>query len=161
MKKNNAFTLIELMIVIAVIAIIATIAYPNYQSYVKRVKRAEVQSYLMELSHKAQSYKLANQTLNGLTIAKIGSTVFPQSGNANYNISIQLLNNTKNLPVHYILVATPLSTSPQKGTGIITLTSAGEQCWYKNNDTANVVASVDADNNPIPATVCTAKWEDK
>ncbi|MBU3845429.1 MAG: prepilin-type N-terminal cleavage/methylation domain-containing protein [Candidatus Acinetobacter avistercoris] len=161
MKIKQGFTLIELMIVVAVIAIIAAIAYPSYQSYVKRTKRIEVQSYLMELSHKVQSYKLTNQTLTGLTIAKIGNADFPQNGTKNYDMSIQLLNNSKNVPALYLLIAKPSATGPQKGTGVVTLTSIGEQCWYRNNDNANVIATVDNDGNPVPATPCTAKWTDR
>ena len=38
MKKQDGFTLIELMIVIAIIAILASLALPAYQTYAKKAK---------------------------------------------------------------------------------------------------------------------------
>ena len=42
MKKQQGFTLIELMIVIAIIAILAAIALPAYSDYTKKAKVSEV-----------------------------------------------------------------------------------------------------------------------
>lgn len=160
-KKNQGFTLIELMIVVAIVAIIAAIAYPSYQQYVKRTKRIEVQSYLMELSHKVASFKLVNRSYEGLTLSAIGSAVFPVSGTSNYNITIETLQNSTGRTNQIFFVAIPIASGSQKGDGVISLSTAGEQCWFKNNDTAKVKASKDADGNDVSATICTNKWTDK
>ena len=52
MKKQQGFTLIELMIVVAIIAILAAIALPAYQDYVAKSKAAAALADLA--SHKTQ-----------------------------------------------------------------------------------------------------------
>lgn len=74
MSKQEGFTLIELMIVIAIIGILAAIAIPSYQSYTKKAKFTEVILAAMTVRHNIDScfqgrgnYQLTNCN----TIAKV------------------------------------------------------------------------------------------
>jgi type IV pilus assembly protein PilA len=53
LRKNEGFTLIELMIVVAIIAILAAIAIPNFLKFVGKTRRAEVK-YNLEAIYKAE-----------------------------------------------------------------------------------------------------------
>lgn len=61
-EKQNGFTLIELMIVIAIIGILAAIAIPNFQNYQFKAKTVEAKSNLGAIKTFEEVYKSANDT---------------------------------------------------------------------------------------------------
>jgi type IV pilus assembly protein PilE len=64
MRKQNGFTLLELMIVVAIVAILAAIALPSYQDYITRSKFAEATSTLADLRVKMEQYFMDNRRYN-------------------------------------------------------------------------------------------------
>ena len=60
MKKSFAFTLIELLIVVAIIGILAAIAVPNFINAMVRSKIAKAESELRTIVTALETYKLDN-----------------------------------------------------------------------------------------------------
>lgn len=162
-KYKKGFSLIELMIVVAIIGIIAAIAYPNYQDYTKRTKRIEAQSYLIELSHKLASYKLVNRSFKNASMTAIGGNAnFPNSGSQTYTITLTddagvTLGSGAENGTTWRLVATP--TGGQTGSGAVTLTHAGQQCWYKGIDAPSFTSRLE-EGGILPPDTCLS-WEDR
>lgn len=126
MNKHTGFTLVELMIVVAIIAILAAIAYPSYTQYKIRTNRADVQSELMRLAGRMQSYKIINNSYNGATLANIGGTQnYPDTGTAYYTIDLAVDSDNQG----YTLSATPVTTAVQNGNGVVCLNQEGQKFW--------------------------------
>jgi len=76
MRKQNGFTLIELMITVAIVGILAAIALPAYSDYVIRGKLAEAHAQLLTLRSAAEQYFQDNRTYIGFPCTAAGTKYF-------------------------------------------------------------------------------------
>ena len=68
MRKQKAFTLIEVMIVVAIIGILAAIAYPSYQQHIIKTRRASATACLVELAQFMERYYTTRMSYTGATL---------------------------------------------------------------------------------------------
>lgn len=124
--KQQGFTLIELVIVVAIVGILTSIALPMYRDYVIRANRTEAKTALAAVALAQERYYSANNTYS-TTLASLGTVMgIASSGlteNGYYNISIAAASPT----VGYTLSATPQSKAGQNTDkcNILTLTNTG------------------------------------
>jgi type IV pilus assembly protein PilE len=61
LRRQQGFTIIELMIVVVVIAVLSAIALPSYTDYVTRSKLAEAYAHLADLRVKMEQFYMDNR----------------------------------------------------------------------------------------------------
>lgn len=135
MKKQNGFTLIELMIVVAIIGILSAIAYPSYQSYMKKSARADAKVGLSKLADKQERFYLQNNTYTA-TIADLNTSTTSEEGYYTFTIT------SDDLLSGFIITATAVTGKSQAndtGCTVMTLSSTSaktpngpapiKDCW--------------------------------
>ena len=155
MIKQKAFTLIELMIVVAIVGILAGIAYPSYQDSVRKSRRADAKAALMGFANAMERHYTENNNYcdagghndasgnaTGSVVAGCGTatkdtgapTVFPiqsplDGATKYYDLTIH-----EATPTTYKLRATPIDPGPQKGDGFLQITNTQSRGGWDRND---------------------------
>lgn len=134
-RRQQGFSLIELMIVVAIIGIIAAVAYPSYQSVIKDGYRGSGQSDLMALAaamerHHSGTFSYEGAATSGGNTGSpaIFSSYSPASEpaeNKRYNLTIESAD-----AVSFEIKATPVGG--QAGDGALFYFSDGRKGWDKD-----------------------------
>lgn len=130
-KREQGFTLIELMIVVAVVAILSAIAYPSYQNSVRKTNRADAMSTLLDTAQRLERCYTSFGSYNNASCTVPASINSPH---AHYTIAV-----TTPTASTYSLTATPVSAMQLQdtpctsftltNTGQKTSTPVGSTCW--------------------------------
>lgn len=121
--RQAAFTLIEVMVVVAIIGILAAVAYPSYMGYIAKARRGDAVTVLMENAQWMERYFTQNSTyLNGAANPTLPIIEAPKDGTAKY---YDITFSGTNTQVTYTLMATPKGNMVSDACGAFTLTEAG------------------------------------
>lgn len=135
MQKNKAFTLTEILIVVAIVGILAAIAYPSYENQITRSKRADAMAAMMNAAQAMERFRANNFSFNvpGADISVVYANQVPtDGGTAYYTLALSNVSASS-----YTLTATPTGSMAGKD-GALTLTETGARTWTdKNNSLHN------------------------
>ena len=119
-NRVNAFSLIELLIVMVVASILISLAYPSYRAYINRANRADGQTALLNLASEMERYYSDNHTYATATIGTGNATdVLSVASTPEGWYSLTITNATAD---SYTVTATPVGTQGTYDTLCQTLT---------------------------------------
>ena len=136
--KNQGFTLIEVMVVVAIVGILSAIAYPSYTEYIARGHRAEARANLLQAAQWMERAATANGTYpTASSAASAIAALEAQLKMDRYGIKVDSTNGSS-----YTLTAAPKGAQLKDKCGSYTLTQSGKRdvasatlsvadCWNK------------------------------
>lgn len=132
MRRQNGFTLIELMVVVAIVAIIASIAIPTYLEQTRKGRRAEAARFVGTLQLQLEQWRAENPCYGRSNVG--GCPTYTESGtypavpnattSPNYTIAIATAT-----PAGFSVTATPTGAQDGDRCGVLTATNTGKPAW--------------------------------
>lgn len=139
-RRQPAFSLIEIMVVLAVVGILLALAIPVYNGYSVRAYRTEVQADLLRCAQGMERHAALTMGY-GNSVDADGDGLGDQStgpvsenlcrvASTHYRISVRTAD-----AAHFVLRAEASSaTSPVAADGALELDATGERRWDRNDD---------------------------
>ena len=89
-KRTSAFTLVEIMIVVAIIALLAAIAVPGFLRARKRSQASRILNDLRLIDSAVDQYAIETNKLSGTAVAVADWTNYLKKGSVLYNTGADL-----------------------------------------------------------------------
>jgi type IV pilus assembly protein PilE len=131
-KKNQGFTLTELLITLAILGLLASIAIPSYTKQIRKTRRADAQAALLELSQRQETF-YSDWNSYTMTIVSLGWGNGNVSKEGYYDLAITAAN-----------ARTFTATATAKGTqaedtdcSVFQITNTGEKTSTNSGGTAS------------------------
>ena len=123
-KKQQGFTIIEILIVVAIVGILAAIAIPSYSQYMTQTRRLDAKAFLQEAAGEEVCF-FSDNNRYATTMQELGygDQDTQDSPDGHYTVSIDNL-----VPTSFTLTAEVVSTGLQANDdkcGNLTLDSTG------------------------------------
>ena len=93
-KSGKAFTLVEIMIVVAIIALLAAIAVPGFLRARKRSQASRILNDLRLIDSAIDQYAIETNRSTGFTVSTVDWTNYLKKGSILYNTGNDILGNT-------------------------------------------------------------------
>jgi prepilin-type N-terminal cleavage/methylation domain-containing protein len=109
-KRQSAFTLVEIMIVVAIIALLAAIAVPGFLRARKRAQASRVINDLRLIDAAVDQYAIENNKMSGSQVNTNDWIVYLKKGSPLYNTAADIFGNSYGVQTVDNLPDVPLST---------------------------------------------------
>lgn len=128
-RKQQAFTLIELLIVLVILSILASLVLPGYRSITLKTQRAEGQALMQEVQAQLERYYFHHQRYpENLSHLRHYAEDTVESQNAYFKVNLSEVSSSCPATSCYLLVATH-SSGDQKETLSISSTGDKQGPW--------------------------------
>jgi type IV pilus assembly protein PilE len=128
--RQNGFTLIELMIVVAVVAILAAIAIPSYLEQTRKGRRADALRSVGDMQLALERWRAENPSYANCAGAGCGSGTYPTVPTSLY-YTIAVPTATAST---YTITATPQGSQTGDRCGTLSATVATKPDWSGDAD---------------------------
>jgi prepilin-type N-terminal cleavage/methylation domain-containing protein len=109
-RNRQAFTLVEIMIVVAIIALLASIAVPGFLRARKRSQASRIINDLRLIDSAVDMYAIENNKATGATVAVTDWTKYIKPGTSLYVTGKDILGNTYGPQAVDVIPSVPLSS---------------------------------------------------